>query len=80
MDKNLTVFPIANGNTLNVYAKKVFYNIRILDIDGNEVYQQTPPIPVDNQHIDIKKLPQNTYIAEVIYTDNTVARSVFVKI
>lgn len=78
MEKNLTVYPIASGDKLNVYADNPFEQIRILDMQGNEVYNGATGSDKHRQ-VDITSLSSNTYIVEVLYTDAKTARSVFVK-
>jgi len=78
MDKHLTVYPIASGDMLNVFANDVFAGIRIMDMAGNIVYRDTNVSGASKQ-VDIKELANATYIIEVVYADNKTARSVFVK-
>ena len=78
MDKHLTVYPIASGDMLNVFANDVFAGIRIMDMAVNIVYRDTNVSGASKQ-VDIKELANATYIIEVVYADNKTARSVFVK-
>lgn len=79
MEKNLTVYPIASGDMLNVFANNEFSNIKILDMHGNVVCTAINIGGLQGS-IDIRGLDSATYIVEVVYTDNKKARSVFVKV
>lgn len=79
MDKNLTVYPISTGDKLNIYANNAFDSIRILDMQGNEVYSSNSNSRSSKSQLDIQELANATYIIEVMYPDNKTARSVFVK-
>lgn len=78
MEKSLTVYPIASGDMLNIYAEDPFEGVRIMDMQGNEVYKEevTPGTKVQ---VVIDSLPDATYIVEITHPDNKIARSVFVK-
>ncbi len=78
MDKNLTVYPIASGNMLNIFANDVFADVRIMDMAGNVVCTNKNSTGASCQ-VDIKELANATYIVEVVYADKKTARSVFVK-
>lgn len=79
MDKNLTVYPIASGNKLNIFANEGFGNVKIMDMAGNVVLNSIHPVNSQWQ-MDIIDLASATYIVEVVYTNSKIARSVFVKL
>lgn len=78
MDKSLTVYPIASGNMLNIFANDNFAGIRIMDMEGN-VALSSINIEHNQWQIDITNLQRATYIVEVVYVSGKTARSVFVK-
>ena len=79
MSKSLTVYPISTGDELNVFAAHDFTGIKIMDMDGNVVHDLTG-ICSSQKTLNIKELPNATYIIEVMYRDEKTGRSVFVKI
>lgn len=78
MDKNLTVYPITTGNELSVFSTENIHEIRIMDMQGGVVYSQ-PLTGVKKGIIDIKSLPESTYIVEALFENNKTGRSIFVK-
>ena len=78
MDKNLTVYPITTGNELSVFSTENIHEIRIMDMQGGVVYSQ-PLTGVKKSIIDIKNLPESTYIVEALFENNKTGRSIFVK-
>lgn len=78
MDKNLTVYPIASGDMLNIFANENFGSIKIMDMTGNVVCNSENESGTSGQ-VSIKELENATYIIEVVYANNKTARSVFVK-
>ncbi|MCB9047262.1 MAG: T9SS type A sorting domain-containing protein [Chitinophagales bacterium] len=78
MDKHLTVYPIASGDMLNIFADNDFGEIRIMDMAGNMVYHDINTIGSKSQ-VNIKELESATYIIEIVYANQKTARSVFVK-
>lgn len=78
MDKSLTVYPIASGDMLNIFANDNFADIRIMDMEGN-VAISSINIEHNQWQIDITNLQRATYIVEVVYVSGKTARSVFVK-
>lgn len=78
MDKNLTVYPIASGDMLNIFANEDFGNVKIMDMSGNVVYNSINESGTSGQ-VSIKELDNATYIIEVVYANKKTARSVFVK-
>ena len=78
MDKNLTVYPIPTGNELNVFATENIREIRIMDMQGGLV-QHHILTGVRRSVIDIKALPDSTYIVEALFDNRKTGRSVFVK-
>jgi hypothetical protein len=78
MDKNLTVYPITTGNELSVFSTESIQEIRIMDMQGGLVYTQ-PLTGVKKSIIDIKNLPDSTYIVEAVFENNKTGRSIFVK-
>ena len=79
MDKNLTVYPIASGDMLNIFASEEFGNIRIMDMAGNLVHNSTNQDGTCAQ-VNITSLASATYIVEVVQVNSKVARSGFDKI
>lgn len=78
MEKNLTVYPIASGDVLNVFASNKFNKLKILDMSGNVVHTELN-ISHEEIQLDIRDLTEATYIIEIAYDDEKTARSVFVK-
>ena len=78
MEKNLTVYPIASGDMLNIFANDAFDDIRIMDMNGNVVHAATNTGGVHSQ-VNIQGLENATYIIEIVYANKKTARSVFVK-
>ncbi len=79
MDKVVKVYPIPTGNELNVFSTEEMREIRIMDLTGNVIYN----CEVNDEKrniIDIKQLPINTYIVEVLFAGDKSSRSMFVKI
>lgn len=79
MDKNLTVYPIPAGNELHVFSAGNVLGIKIMDMQGNILYNRITT-PASKNVIDIKKLPAATYIVEASFDNNRTERSVFVKV
>lgn len=78
MEKHLTVYPIASGDMLNIFAEHAFSQIRIMDMEGNLILDTLHTLSSSGQ-INIKSLSNATYIIEVVYNNNKTGRSVFVK-
>ena len=78
MKKHLTVYPIASGDMLNIFAEHLFTQIRIMDMEGNLIID-TKHSPANTVQVNIKSLSNATYIIEVAYNNNKTGRSVFVK-
>lgn len=78
MDKNFTVYPITTGNELSVFSTENIQEIRIMDMQGGVVFTQ-PLTGVKKGIINIKSLPDSTYIVEAIFENNRTGRSIFVK-
>jgi len=79
MDKTLTVYPIATGDMLNVFASELISSLKIMDMNG-KVWLGLDNVKSKKNTIDIKQLPGATYIVEVLFADHRLGRSVFVKI
>jgi hypothetical protein len=79
MDKSLTVYPIPTGNELNIFASENISTIKIMDMQGAVVYECTNTASKKNT-VDIKHLPEATYIVEVAFENKKTGRSVFVKL
>ncbi|RYE23363.1 MAG: T9SS type A sorting domain-containing protein [Sphingobacteriales bacterium] len=79
MDKALKVYPIPTGNELNVFSTEEMHEIKIMDLTGNIVHACKVKDKKKNT-IDIKELPENTYIVEVFFGEDKTSRSMFVKI
>ncbi len=79
MNKLLSVYPIANGDELNVFSSEPPVTIKIMDMEGTVIIG---PMEYDlkHKHINIKPLPSATYIVEVTFVNNKTSRSLFVKI
>ncbi|MCB0700930.1 MAG: T9SS type A sorting domain-containing protein [Chitinophagales bacterium] len=78
MDSNLTLYPISTGNELNVFSDEPIKHIKIMDMAGNLVNECSAHASTQNT-IDIRHLPNATYIVEVQFDNNRLKRSVFVK-
>lgn len=78
MDKNLTVYPISTGNELTIFSVACVSGIRIMDMHGNTVLMNTG-ISGAHHIINIKELPEATYIVEVSFDERRMGRGVFVK-
>lgn len=79
MDKNLTVYPIPTGNELNVFSTENIREIKIMNMQGLVVYENYSSSAKQNT-INIKELPEATYIVEVVFENKKTGRSVFVKL
>jgi hypothetical protein len=77
MDKNLTVYPIPTGNELHVFSSYDIECIKIMDMNGNIVYDR---ITTGHKNIiDIRPFPPATYIVEASFDNRRKERSIFVK-
>jgi hypothetical protein len=79
MSKNLKVYPIPTGNELNVFATGNIAELRIMNLSGNIVYTAKGH-ESQTEIINIRELPMDTYIVEVVCEDNKHCRSMFVKL
>lgn len=79
MEKNLTVYPISTGNELTVFATEQISAIKIMDMHGIVMYEAHSPDAQQNV-IDIKSFPNDTYIVEVDFCNQRKGRSMFVKL
>ncbi len=78
-EKKLTIYPIANGNELSIFASEAIKLVRVMDMQGN--LQQEASLDNKTQcTLDIAALPSDTYLAEVTFNNNDSTRSVFVKL
>lgn len=79
MDKTLKVYPIPTGNELNIFATENIAEVRIMNLSGNIVHHSMGK-HTKTDIIDIRTLPVDTYIVEVLYDENRHSRSMFVKL
>jgi hypothetical protein len=79
MSNNLKVYPIPTGNELNIFSTGKITEVRIMNLSGNIVYAAKGR-ESKTDIIDIKELPIDTYIVEVVCDDNKHCRSMFVKL
>jgi hypothetical protein len=78
IEKSLAIYPIPNGNELNVFANGPMNEIRIMNMSG-EVMMRHQATSNHRYAIDISTLLSATYIVEVAFDDHKTGRSVFVK-
>ena len=78
MHKSLLIYPISAGEELNVFSSEHIFSVKIMDMSGN-VLMGNDNIRGTRNIINIKQLPEATYIVEVKFSDERTGRSVFVK-
>lgn len=79
MEKSLAIYPIPNGDELNVFASNPMHEIRIMSMSG-ETIVHLETMANQRHTINITALPSATYIVEVSFGNNKISRSVFVKV
>lgn len=79
MLKNLNIYPIPTGEELNVFSSDDIQELKILDMHGNLMYTCNG-LQGSHNRIDIRHLPGDTYIVEVVFINTKTGRSVFVKL
>jgi len=78
-ENNLAVYPIPNGNALNVFTTETIKEIRIMSMSGDVLIHKNG-IFHQQSEINIATLASSTYIIEVCFTNKKIGRSIFVKV
>lgn len=79
MLKNLNIYPIPTGEELNIFSSDDIQELKIMDMHGNLMFAGNS-LHGSHNRIDIKNLPSDTYIVEVVFENEKTGRSVFVKL